>query len=515
MDSGGARETPEKRDLLRGFVFPQGSHEPIENNRRRQFGGTSNAWGGRCIPFDSIDFAERYWVPHSGWPISWQEVKGYLPKSAALCEIGDPVFDVMSAFPGRQAEMIAGFDGPDITSSQLERWGPPTNFAHRYGPELARSGNVTVMLNCTVTSLTLDPSSRRVAKVDVAVAADQRFVICPAMVVLACGGIENARLLLASNDVIPTGIGNEHDNVGRYYMSHLTGMHTWAKLKDDGESLIFNFERHGETYVRRRFWVTPEAQEREKIGNSIATFLTPFTDDASQANALSSAIFLAKFGIGLARQGSLGHIRNHWTQLTEHAARVVRNGPQLLPQVTEAVKQRYFSKRRLPILLPRKEDLQNQFGLCYQTEHAPNPESRIVLHRERDALGVPRSEVRVAFSEIDIRTAVSTHALIRKQLNSTDTGDLAYDEDTLKDEVLNRLRNFDSAAHHIGTTRMALLPRDGVVDVDCRVHGTENLFVAGASVFATSGHANPTLMIIALASRLVDHLKSKRFDKQK
>lgn len=286
------------------------------------------------------------------------------------------------------------------------------------------------------------------------------------------------------------------------------GTRTWAELKDRGKSLVFDFEKHGETYVRRRLWVTPQAQQREQIGNSIATFLTPFTDDSSQSTALSSAIFLAKFGIGFARQRRLSHITDHKTLLFEHTSRVVRNAPKLVPQVAEAIRQRYFSGRRLPILLPRKEDLNNRFGLCYQTEHAPNAESRVVLHTERDALGVPRAELRAAFSEIDVRTVVATHALIRKQLRNTGTGDLIYNEESLRDEVLERLRTFNSAAHHIGTTRMSSSPRDGVVDRDCRVYGTENLFVAGSSVFPTSGHANPTLMIVALAHRLADHLKS-------
>lgn len=510
LDSGGMRETPEKRDMLRGFVFPQGSHEPLENNRRAQFGGTSTAWGGRCIPFDPIDFAKRDWIPRSGWPIYWQEIADYFSRSATLCEIGVPDFDVTSALPDRQTEMIAGFVGTDVTTNHLERWGPPTNFGRRYGPLLKRSANVTVLLNSTVTSLDFDPGSRRVERANVAVSSDHRFTICPGIVVLACGGIENARLLLNSNDVLPVGIGNEHDNVGRYYMSHLTGMHTWAALKDNGKSLVFDFERHMGTYVRRRFWITPEAQEREKIGNSIATFLTPFTDSALQANALSSAIFLAKFGVGLRRHASLAHIQAHWPQIVEHSVRIARNTPQLIPQVAKAIKQRYFSERRLPILLPRKNDLHNRFGLCYQTEHAPNPDSRIVLHSERDALGIPRSEVRVAFSEIDVRTAVATHTLIRKQLNSSATGDLVYDKNVLFDEITARLRNFDSAAHHIGTTRMSASPRDGVVDTNCRVHGTQNLFVAGSSVFPTSGHANPTFMIVALACRLADHLKSNR-----
>jgi choline dehydrogenase-like flavoprotein len=63
--------------------------------------------------------------------------------------------------------------------------------------------------------------------------------------------------------------------------------------------------------------------------------------------------------------------------------------------------------------------------------------------------------------------------------------------------------------HHMGTTRMAADPKDGVVDADCRVHGIENLFVAGSSVFATGGCANPTLTIVALALRLSNHLKAR------
>ena len=60
--------------------------------------------------------------------------------------------------------------------------------------------------------------------------------------------------------------------------------------------------------------------------------------------------------------------------------------------------------------------------------------------------------------------------------------------------------------HPTGTTRMSLDPTSGVVDADCRVHGIDNLYVAGSSVFPTSGHFNPTLVIVALAARLAAHL---------
>ena len=60
--------------------------------------------------------------------------------------------------------------------------------------------------------------------------------------------------------------------------------------------------------------------------------------------------------------------------------------------------------------------------------------------------------------------------------------------------------------HHMGATRMSAQPEDGYVDIHCRVHGVDNLYIAGGSVFPTSGYANPTLTIIALAARLGDHL---------
>jgi choline dehydrogenase-like flavoprotein len=61
----------------------------------------------------------------------------------------------------------------------------------------------------------------------------------------------------------------------------------------------------------------------------------------------------------------------------------------------------------------------------------------------------------------------------------------------------------------MGTTRMHADPRQGVVDVNCKVHGVDNLYIAGSSVFPTGGYANPTLTLVALALRLADRLKAQ------
>ncbi|QRM57749.1 GMC family oxidoreductase [Sinorhizobium sp. BG8] len=511
LESGARKESAQSRDLLRGFVTPAGSHEPLEAYRRRQFGGTSNAWGGRCIAFDPVDLEARPWIPHSGWPLPWSELQASYARAATLCEVAKPEFNAETVFPGQQAEMIEGFDGADVITSVLERWGPPTNFAQKYGPLLEKSTNVTVLLNATMTKLRIEPGTRRIKRVEVAIEDSHRFTVRPQRVVLACGGLENARLLLASNDESPAGIGNENDNVGRYYMSHLTGIHSWAKLKDPGQTFRYDFERDNDVYVRRRFWITPDAQRREKIGNVIACFLTPYLDQALEANALASAIFLTKFAIALRRQSSAAeYLRQNKSELMRHVNTMFWRAPTLAPQILQVVKQRYLTKRRLPILLPRKEDLNNRFALYYQSEHMPNPESRVMLRPERDALGTPRLDVRVAFTEMDVKTIVRTHQIIGEQFGKTATGELVVDDAPLEDAVRDQLRHFDSIAHHIGTTRMSDDPKTGVVDRNCRVHDTENLFVAGASVFPTSSHANPTLTIVALALRLVDYLKSTR-----
>lgn len=511
LESGGRQETEQSRDLLRGYVQPPGSHEPIEEGRRRQFGGTSEAWGGRCVPLDEIDFERRPWIPHSGWPVGAPEVSAYLPRAIALCEAGPAVFDAAEAFPEAQLEMIRGFDGSDVTTSRLERWGPPTKFAARYGKSLEQAAGTTVLLNATAFHLDIDASSRRIQAVEVATTAQHRFKIRAGIVVLACGGLENARLLLASNDVVKPGIGNESDNVGRFYMAHPEGVFSFVQLRDPRNGLIYDFERHAGVYVRRRFWLSPEVQRREEIGNGVASLFRPYSHESLQTNGLISAVFLAKFLLHaktLRGNDLREYFRRNRRAVARHLRIVAWHAPSLVPHLWEVAQQRLLSGRRLPMLLPRKRSLHNRFDLWFQTEHAPNRDSRVVLHLDRDALGVRRLEARIAFSDLDRRTILQMHRLIAEQFTRTGTGTLVHDGAALDGLIDDKFRRVNSVGHHIGTTRMSSMAAEGVVDVNCRVHGTENLYIAGSSVFPTSGHANPTLTIVVLALRLADYLRA-------
>ena len=140
--------------------------------------------------------------------------------------------------------------------------------------------------------------------------------------------------------------------------------------------------------------------------------------------------------------------------------------------------------------------------LHYQTEHAPNPNSRVILSGERDTFGMRRLTVHVGFSEVDYRTVVELHRAMAERLDVTQTGRLVFDEVAIRRYVSDWTTHFDSGAHQLGTTRMSASSTSGVADANCRLHETDNLFVAGGSVFATSGYANPTLTIVALSSRL-------------
>jgi choline dehydrogenase-like flavoprotein len=145
-----------------------------------------------------------------------------------------------------------------------------------------------------------------------------------------------------------------------------------------------------------------------------------------------------------------------------------------------------------------------QYELIIRSEQAPDPESRVTLGDEKDALGVPRIDLAWRVGDADVAT-------IRRGLEilAAEVGRLGWGRVQIPEPEEDWSDKIHGGWHHMGTTRMADDPKRGVVDSDCRVHGLENLYVAGSSVFPTAGWANPTLTLVALAVRTAHHLKAR------
>jgi choline dehydrogenase-like flavoprotein len=512
VPGGGPNQTASAIDLYRGSVDRPRTHEPLEENRLRMWGGTTTVWGGRCLPFDPIDFENRSWIPDSGWPIHLNELKDYIARANELSEAGDADFDARSVFPEKQRELLRGFDNKDFFTWPLERWSIPTDYSKRYRADLEEAPNITILMHAHAIHLQMAPSGTKVEHVKAACKPGRPFQINAGQTVIACGALENARLLLASRDVLPAGIGNEHDLVGRYYQSHRFGVCGYVKLNDPSKDFMYEFEKDEDgVYCRRRFWLSPEAQKQHETANVIGFFFRAVSDESEHRNAMVSLVMLVKTLLGGAKKGPkrlFQIIREQRTELLSHAWIVLKDGPGIFGQVAAVAYTRIIQKRRLPIVLPSRKH--NHFPLFYQTEHVPLRESRVLLdHSSIDDFGMPRLEARIRFSEVDYHTIRTFVHRFKQRLEESGLGTFHLSEKEKEFLAHPERKKFNSNAHNIGTTRISLTPETGVVDVNCKVHGVENLYVAGSSVFPTSGHANPTLMIIALAIRLADHLKSK------
>lgn len=506
LESGGPRETTSYRDLNRGTSDPPGSHEPLEENRRRQWGGASSVWGGRCIPFDEVDFLKRDWAPLSGWPFARSELDPYYSDAMELCEAGEMDFDARTALP-TAPDLIPGLDGDGIVTYPIERWSPPTHFGKRYRKYFASSPRIVALLNATCTHIQLSASGDHVDHLVVQRSNGDRHTIRARHYVLATGGLENTRLLLASNDVATEGIGNHSDCLGRFYQTHLFGCHAQLVLTSRDPLAHVTFDRDSTgVYCRRRIWIDAETQESAKILNIVFFPTRPPSGATGHRSAIFSGVYIVKTLLAAVRRpaNAAPFLRNERKAIGGHLRVLAQDLPRAIPELLQTIVGRYLGSRRLPVVLP-PDGLQSYY-LQFQSEQTPNPTARLSLTTERDAFEVPRLVVAPHTTMGDIESVIQAHRLLDERLRRSSLGFLEYDEAELRQSLTHSTQHVNSAAHHLGTTRMSSDPRHGVVDSDCRVHGVRNLYVVGGSVMPTSGHANPTLTVLALALRLADHL---------
>ena len=451
LESGGKAFDPKIQKMYTGGETGV-RYTALDAGRLRFMGGSSNHWGGWCRPLDEADFAARDWVPHSGWPITRKALEPYFPKAQALCEAGPWIYDKGGKGPllplGQGGLYTSWFQFSKTRDSVL-----PTYFGQRYEQDLKAAGNVTPYVHANVTAIRLTANAGAVERLELATlnangGTGNRFTVKPRMVVLAAGAMENARLLLASNDVVPAGVGNQNDLVGRFFADH-------PIPRDVATMVVF----------------------AGPLAPCYGSNVTLANGAIMQAALSPTAAFLKAKNVA----GSLTTVENSVELDDTGKAAVITTAIALGVDASGA----------------------KAYSLGCGMEPAPDPDRRLVLTGEKDALGLPRLK-------LDMRIADSDFALYRRTLAELGRQLLASKAGMLRLNCSHReqwLKAMDWGNHHLGTTRMSDDPKQGVVDADCLVHGVGNLYVAGSSVFPTYGSSNPTLNLIALTLRLADHLK--------
>ncbi|HVE53776.1 MAG TPA: GMC oxidoreductase, partial [Ramlibacter sp.] len=434
------------------------------------------------------------------------DLQPFYPEANRLAEAGRFAYDAKDALGPDAPPMFKGFASDLVRTDGLERFSCPTNFGQRYARRLRVAPDIRVLLGANCTGLKLVPHGRTVREVEITTLGGKRFAVEARATVLAAGGLETARLLLASNDVAPTGVGNEHDVVGRYYMCHIAGNVGSLVIHGPASNVRHGYEISPEgIYCRRRISVAEDAQRRHGLANAVARLHFPRITDPRHRNGVLSGLYLARKFISYeyakrlndGTPPSLGlHARHLWNVMSDPFDTAAFLG--------HWVSRRTLAERKFPSVILRNRS--NRFSLEMHGEQFPRAHSRVTLAEKRDPLGLPQLRVDWNYGSDDIDSVRRTLDLVAQEMQRTGVGELTYEAETLEEDLM---RFGAYGGHHCGTARMGTDPRTSVVDSNCRVHSVNNLFVAGSSVFPTSSQANPTLTLIAMSLRLGRHLSQR------
>lgn len=512
LESGGTRFDAEAQRL--GDASGSDPHHvDLSLATRRQLGGASNIWGGRCVPFDPIDFEPRPIVGEVRWPLGYEDVSPYLQRACEWCRCGDATFDASQHPELKGRSIVPGFADGEVRAGALERWSLPTNFGRVYRDALRRATSLRLETGLTCTEIvpkaaTDRDGTRSVSHLNARSGDGRRVAIEATRYVVAAGGLGSTRLLFASTRHDPYGLGNHSQHLGHWYMAHVEVRVGRVRFTTPPEQTIYGHERDRDgVYVRRRFTLSPEAQRDLDLPNVAIWMVNPEIADASHGSGILSFVYLMLIS-PLGRYFVAEGIRQAHTKsarpatVRAHLRNVARDiGP--AAAFAAAFGYRRFLKRGRKVPGFFVPSAANTYPLLYHGEHLPHWQSHVEPGPERDALGMPRLRTHLYFDEEDVRAVRRAHELLDRSLREQGLGEVEFLHDDVEGAVREQLFG---GYHQAGTTRMSALPEDGVVDRDLAVHGFEGLFVASSSVFPTSSQANSTFTLIAFAVRLADRL---------
>jgi choline dehydrogenase-like flavoprotein len=519
VESGDIRLDAETQELYEGenVGLP---YFPLISSRLRYFGGSTNHWSGTCRPFDAFDLAPHEWIANSGWPIAIADLDAHYAKAGEICGLPSTEWETEAWISGSGYTALALDPDRIVTRVAQNVRATRRRFARNYRDEMESSTTVTVLMNTNLVEIELGQSVDEVVGLRLRTLSGVAMRATARTYVVAAGGIENARLLLASNSRLPAGIGNANDLVGRYFLEHPRFVGGVFVPFDTAIDLRF-YQTHDAADSRiTGYLALPDAvREAEGLGDvqfRLEPRYPPFYERATGSPDLAALRRLIGRSEAdpdlLADLSQIADDLTGWRRFLSFGAPI----PVPLPDAVGAAA--VASPDELGALIP--EFIGDIGTIAYgesiggiplsavdittRIDPVPNPDSRIRLGSARDELGMPRAELDWQLSRADRETVIRAVELLGTELGRAGLGRTRTVLDAHADGWPDDLAG---GWHHMGTTRMHDDSLHGVVDRDCRVHGMRNLYVAGSSVFPTAGSATPTMTIVALALRLASHLE--------
>lgn len=467
LEGGGFEYDDQIQNLNKGASTGQ-KYFPLQSSRLRYFGGTTGHWAGMCAPFDAIDFKKREYVPHSGWPMDRKDLDPFYARANKTLKLGPYPYDY--EYWKKKLPNLNPFPlDENVVWNKMWQFSQ-ARFGTLYKDAIVNAKNVHLYTYANAVNILTDENVSSFKEVIVKNHAGKTHRVKAKHCIMACGTIQNTRLLLASDSQAKQGLGNDNDIVGRYFMEHLeiasaelwllkpfpTDLYTWTK---------------GVTKASAELAITEKMQIKHQILNGTASLM------------------------------SLAYGRNQKPRIETWQEEDPRKAAQRMRENWDTA---YRKAKR-----ENSGSVSRAFLLNTRIEQTPNPNSRITLGNEKDGLGVPRANLHWQLTGMDKQSIRKIYHLIGQQIGIAGIGRLKLMEYLRDDNDTTWPEGTNGGWHHMGTTRMSDDPKSGVVNVNCQVHGVSNLFVAGAACYATSGASNPTLTLVALSLRLSDFVKKQ------
>lgn len=473
LEGGGFEYEDKIQNLYKGKTTGQ-TYYPLKSTRLHFFGGTSMHWGGMSAPLDEIDFKKRDWVPNSGWPINKKDLDPYYSKAQKYLDLGPYKYD-LDYWREQNTSYIPFPIDKNVVWNKMWQFSPPTRFGTKYRETIRKSKNIHLYTYANVVDIKANENVSSINQVIVKNHNGKTHKVKSKYFILACGAVQNARLLLASNSQTSKGLGNENDLVGRYFMEHpeIDSGELWLKNSLPTDLYLITKK---ERPPRAELALTENVQKELKILNGTVS-LSPLLKARNSKPNIETWVDENPI---LNSENRKNKSKSFWEKLDTK-----------IDNFKES----------------KAKSIDKAFQLYIRLEQAPNPLSRVLLDSEKDSLGVPRAHLHWKLTSLEKESIRKIFITLGKEFGKSDIGRIKLEK--FLTSAANTTPKYNGGWHHMGTTKMNNESTKGVVNSNCQVHGINNLYIAGSSCFPTSGAANPTLTIVALSIRLADYIKNK------